>query len=84
MFRVVLAGCLQLFCEGKESAMPERLQKIIDLAKIDQTVRAKLRFVPTDHVDKVLDLALIRRGSEEKKAAASIPPVKAERSGVRQ
>ena len=29
MFRVVLAGCLQLFCEGKESAMPERLQKII-------------------------------------------------------
>ena len=55
-----------------------------DLAKIDQTVRAKLRFVPTDHVDKVLDLALIRRGSEEKKAAASIPPVKAERSGVRQ
>ena len=37
-----------------------------DLAKIDQTVRAKLRFVPTDHVDKVLDVALMRRvvGSE--------------------
>ena len=29
MFRVVLAGCLQLFCEGKEKTMPERLQKII-------------------------------------------------------
>ena len=56
-----------------------------DLAKIDQTVRAKLRFVPTDHVDKVLDVALMRRGGEDKNVpAAPLPPVKAERSGVRQ
>ena len=56
-----------------------------DLKKIDQSVRAKLRFVPTDHVDKVLDVALMRRENEEKKAAAApLPPVKAERSGVRQ
>ena len=56
-----------------------------DLKKIDQSVRAKLRFVPTDHVDKVLDVALMRRENEEKKtAAAPLPPVKAERSGVRQ
>ena len=56
-----------------------------DLAKIDQSVRAKLRFVPTDHVDKILDLALIRRESERKSAsAAPLPPPAKERSGVRQ
>ena len=56
-----------------------------DLAKIDQTVRAKLRFVPTDHVDKVLDVALMRRESEKKGATvASLPPLPQERSGVRQ
>lgn len=31
-----------------------------DLENIDQTVRRALEFVPTDHVDKVLDVALIR------------------------
>ena len=36
-----------------------------DLANIDQTVRAALHFVPTDHVDKVLDVALIRGGDED-------------------
>ncbi len=55
-----------------------------DLAKIDQTVRAKLQFVPTDHVDKVLDVALMRRETENKGAAAGIPPLSPERSGVRQ
>ena len=55
-----------------------------DLAKIDQTVRAKLQFVPTDHVDKVLDVALMRRETENKGAAAAIPPLSPERSGVRQ
>lgn len=30
-----------------------------DLENIDQTVRRALEFVPTDHVDKVLDVALI-------------------------
>ena len=55
-----------------------------DLAKIDQMVRAKLQFVPTDHVDKVLDVALMRRETENKGAAAAIPPLSPERSGVRQ
>ena len=31
-----------------------------DLENIDQTVRHALEFVPTDHVDKILDLALVR------------------------
>ncbi len=55
-----------------------------DLAKIDQTVRAKLRFVPTDHVDKILDTALIRRETGTTSTAAPIPPLSQERSGVRQ
>ena len=56
-----------------------------DLAKIDQTVRAKLHFVPTDHVDKVLDVALMRRESENKSATVSaLPPLPQERSSVRQ
>ncbi|MGI6029399.1 MAG: endopeptidase La [Candidatus Heteroscillospira sp.] len=32
-----------------------------DLENIDQTVRAALKFVTTDHVDKILDVALSRR-----------------------
>ncbi len=31
-----------------------------DLAEIDQTVRAALNFITTDHVDKILDTVLIR------------------------
>ena len=31
-----------------------------DLAEIDQTVREKLRFVPVDHADAALDVALLR------------------------
>ena len=31
-----------------------------DLAEIDPVVRASLHFVPTDHVDKILDVALAR------------------------
>ncbi len=41
-----------------------------DLENIDQTVRRALEFVPTDHVDKVLDVALIR-GTEN---SAFCPP----------
>ena len=41
-----------------------------DLENIDQTVRRALEFVPTDHVDKVLDVALIR-GAEN---SAFCPP----------
>ena len=32
-----------------------------DLEEIDQTVRSALNFVVTDHVDKVLDVALNRK-----------------------
>lgn len=42
----------------------------VDLENIDQTVRRALEFVPTDHVDKVLDVALIR-GAEN---SAFCPP----------
>ena len=31
-----------------------------DLEDIDQNVRAALEFIPTDHIDKILDVALIR------------------------
>lgn len=41
-----------------------------DLENIDQTVRRALEFVPTDHVDKILDVALIR-GAEN---SAFCPP----------
>lgn len=41
-----------------------------DLENVDQTVRRALEFVPTDHVDKVLDVALIR-GAEN---SAFCPP----------
>ena len=41
-----------------------------DLENIDQTVRRALEFFPTDHVDKVLDVALIR-GAEN---SAFCPP----------
>lgn len=41
-----------------------------DLENIDQTVRRAFEFVPTDHVDKVLDVALIR-GAEN---SAFCPP----------
>ena len=35
-----------------------------DLEEINQTVRSRLRFVPTDHVDKVMDVALARESAE--------------------
>ncbi|MEF9971656.1 MAG: S16 family serine protease, partial [Oscillospiraceae bacterium] len=42
-----------------------------DLEEIDQRVRAALNFVVTDHVDKVLDIALNRKiGFSESKVAA--------------
>ena len=55
-----------------------------DLAEIDPRVREALRFVPTDHVDKVLDLALLPR--REALAVPALPrpelaPVGAEALG---
>ena len=54
-----------------------------DLEEIDQTVRRGLLFVPTDHVDKVLDVALVR---ESESAAVTAPPpvVNKELCAVRQ
>ncbi len=55
-----------------------------DLAEIDQTVRRRLNFVPTDHVEKVLDVALLRQG-EPKEQLLQLPGGKgAERPLVRQ
>jgi ATP-dependent Lon protease len=36
-----------------------------DLAEIDQTVRAALNFITTDHVDKILDTVLVRTALPE-------------------
>ena len=38
-----------------------------DLAEIDQTVRAALNFITTDHVDKILDTVLIRTAKAEER-----------------
>ena len=54
-----------------------------DLKEIDQTVRASLRFVPTDHVDKVLELCLIRQPKEEQPVLVTASSG-AERPAVRQ
>lgn len=53
-----------------------------DLAEIDQTVRSRLTFVPTDHVDKILDLVLIP--NENESARLQPLPVPADRPAVRQ
>ena len=56
-----------------------------DLAEIDPAVRAALDFVPTDHVDKVLDLALLPKPESAAEARTALPvPAAAERPGVRQ
>ena len=46
-----------------------------DLAEIDQTVRAALNFITTDHVDKILDTVLVRTALPEDTAhpATMIP-----------
>ena len=54
-----------------------------DLEEIDQTVRRGLHFVPMDHVDKVLDVALVRESGSPN---VTVPPpaVKKELCAVRQ
>ena len=42
-----------------------------DLEEIDPTVRGALKFVTTDHVDKILDVAFGRRFAAAVKAAHS-------------
>ncbi len=57
-----------------------------DLAEIDPRVREALRFVPTDHVDKVLDAALLPRRETlpALSPALPLPERSTERAGVRQ
>ena len=54
-----------------------------DLENIDQTVRAQLSFIPTDHVDNILDTVLIR-DREKELIGASCPQQRSELHGVRQ
>ena len=44
-----------------------------DLAEIDQTVRAALRFVPAESIDTVLETALV--SAEERAEALAVPPL---------
>ena len=56
-----------------------------DLEEIDPLVRAGLSFVPTDHVDKVLDLALLPKEESGAASLGTLPHTAAgERAGVRQ
>lgn len=48
-----------------------------DLEEIDQTVRKALNFVPTDHVDKILDVALSAK-PEKKDSPPSVLPKRAQ------
>ena len=54
-----------------------------DLALIDPAVREKLQFVPTDHVDHVLDVALVLDTAEAPAVQAALVP-RTERAAVRQ
>jgi ATP-dependent Lon protease len=50
-----------------------------DLAEIDQTVRAALNFITTDHVDKILDTVLVRTagaGAEDGALPLHLSPAK--------
>ncbi len=58
-----------------------------DLAEIDQDVRSALQFVTTDHVDKVLDIALdfsgVKRWQPEAIPAAPVSVILPEKEGER-
>lgn len=55
-----------------------------DLEKIDQLVRKQLKFVPTEHVDNVLSLALVRSGEEKMPMCTAPGILGGERCAVRQ
>ena len=62
--------------------IPQENEK--DLEDIDQTVRAAMNFITTDHVDKVLDAVLIRSAQPDEPAPAFLPAAESpERSGRR-
>ena len=54
-----------------------------DLADIDQTVRAALNFITTDHVDKILDTVLVRAAAPEETGRSAIIEPRQERGAVR-
>ena len=55
-----------------------------DLEKIDPLVRKQLNFVPTEHVDNILNLVLVRSGEEQLPLCSAAPIRGGERCGVRQ
>lgn len=57
---------------------------VTDLEEIDQTVRKALEFVPVDHADKALDMALVRPEQRPAAVTAPFPAENAERRAVRQ
>lgn len=52
-----------------------------DLEEIDQTVRAALNFTVTDHVDKILDVALVR-APRPLESAGQVPEKAAEKAAI--
>lgn len=57
---------------------------VTDLDEIDQTVRRALEFIPVDHADKALDIALVRSEQQPAAVTAPFPAENAERRAVRQ
>ena len=55
-----------------------------DLENIDPLVRKQLKFVPTEHVDNILNLALVRSGEEELPLCAAPGILGGDRCAVRQ
>ncbi len=55
-----------------------------DLEKIDPLVRKQLNFLPTEHVDNILNLALVRGGEEELPLCTAPGILGGERCAVRQ
>ena len=55
-----------------------------DLDEIDPDVRAALEFVTTDHVDRILDVALVRKPAGVRESAVSRRSTKRTTAEVRQ
>lgn len=53
-----------------------------DLKEIDPLVRKALNFVTTDHVDKILDVALVQKPGTKEEAAPVIPQSRGSGSGA--
>ena len=62
--------------------IPEDNKK--DLDEIDPDVRAALEFMTTDHVDRILDVALVRMPAGVRESAAPRRSTKSKTAEVRQ